>query len=71
MTPFTGLNSWRVAAARALATAAVVGTLSALTTWSQTDELKTIAIAAGTPALTVLAARLGVEGSIDRPQKGS
>lgn len=62
---FTGDNSWKVAAARAAVSAVIVGSIAALGVWSQTDELKTIVIAGGTPALTVLAARLGIEGAID------
>jgi len=58
-------NVWMVAAIRAVLTALVVGAGSALVTWAQTDDLKQIIIAAATPALGIIAARLGVEGSID------
>lgn len=58
-------NSWKVATGRAVASALVVGGASALAMWSQTDELKFIIIAGGTPALGILGARLGVEGAVD------
>ena len=67
MTLLTGGSTWKIAAARAVLTAIVVGGLGALAMWSQTESLKQVAIAGLTPALTVLALRLGAEGYIDRP----
>jgi len=61
-------DTWKVAAARAIATAVIVGVLGALAMWSQTDSLKQVAIAGLTPAFTVLAIRLGAEGYADRPK---
>ena len=58
-------SPWKVAACRAVATAFVVGALAFLTLWATTDELKPLLIGSLTPALTVLATRLGVEGTID------
>lgn len=63
---FTGdNNTWKIAAARAFVQAAVAAALAALAVWTQTDDMKTIIIAAATPALTILGARLGVEGYVD------
>ena len=61
-------STWKVAAARAVVTAAIVGALGALAMWSQTDDVKQVLIAGLTPAFTVLAIRLGAEGIIDRPK---
>ena len=59
------MTAWRVAAMRAGITAVGTGALAALATWTQTAELKTIAIAGLTPALTIIVARFGVEGAVD------
>jgi hypothetical protein len=59
------MNAWQTAAIRGIATAVATGALAALTTWSQTDELKVIAVAGLTPFFTILAARFGVEGAVD------
>ena len=59
------MNTWQIAATRAVLTALVVGALGALAMWSQTESLKQVAIAGLTPALTVLALRLGAEGIYD------
>ena len=61
-------DSWKIAAARAGATAVLVGALAFLTAWSQTDDVKLLIIAGLTPALTTLGMRLGVEGFQDRPK---
>jgi len=61
-------NSWKVAAARALLSAVIVGGLGFLAVWSQTDEPKTLIIAGLTPALTTIGMRLGIEGALDRPR---
>ena len=58
-------DAWKVAAFRAVLTATLVGLSAALTTWSQTDSLKLIALAGLTPAVGILIARLGVEGGYD------
>lgn len=60
------MTSWQIAGIRAVAAALVVGASVALTTWTQTDDLKTIVIAGGTAALGIIGARLGVEGYADR-----
>lgn len=54
-----------VAAIRGVMLAIATGGLAALAMWSQTDSVKLILIAGLTPALTVLAARLGGEGAYD------
>jgi len=59
------MDAWKVAAIRGFITATCTGALAALATWSQTDELKVIAIAGLTPFLTIIVARFGVEGAID------
>lgn len=59
------MNSWKVAAIRGGITALGTGALAALTTWTQTDEVKIIAIAGLTPAITIMVARFGVEGTLD------
>lgn len=59
------MNSWKVAAIRGGITALGTGALAALTVWTQTDDAKTIAIAGLTPALTIVVARFGVEGTLD------
>ena len=56
---------WQVAAARALLSASIVGGLGFLGVWTQTDDVKTLVAAGAIPALTTLATRLGLEGSID------
>lgn len=58
-------QAWIVAGVRALLTAAVVGGLGFLAVWTQTDDVKTLVAAGLTPALTVLATRLGIEGYVD------
>lgn len=63
-------TSWQIATARALVSACIVGGLAFLAVWSQTDDIKTLLSAGLTPFLTTLAARLGVEGYIDRPKNG-
>jgi hypothetical protein len=50
---------------RALVTAATSGALATLGVWTQTDDPKTLAIAGLIPFLTVIAARFGIEGSVD------
>ena len=54
-----------VAAARALLGASLVGGISFLGVWQSTDEMKVLITAGVLPALTYLAARLGLEGSLD------
>lgn len=54
-----------VAAIRAILTAIVVSAGSALAVYASTDEFKPIFIAWATSFLGILAARLGVEGTID------
>ena len=54
-------TAWLRAAYQAFGQAALV----ALTVWSQTDDVKTIIIAAGTAALIALGFRGKVEGSFD------
>jgi hypothetical protein len=51
--------------ATALVTAATSGALATLGVWTQTDDPKTLAIAGLIPFLTVIAARFGIEGSVD------
>ena len=58
-------DSWKIAAFRAVLTATVLGVLGALSIWSQTNELKLIAIAGLTPFFSTLALRLGAEGYVD------
>ena len=62
-------TSWKIAAARAIVSAVIVGGLAFLMAWSQTDELKLLLIPSLTAALTVLATRLGLEGAIDSGTK--
>ena len=62
-------TSWKIAAGRAVLSAVIVGGLAFLAAWSQTNELKLLLIPSLTAALTVLATRLGVEGTLDRPRK--
>jgi len=64
---------WITAGLRAVVSAVIVGGLGFLTVWATTDELKSLIIAGLVPALTVLATRLGIEGSIDaaKARKGS
>jgi hypothetical protein len=50
---------------RALIIGLVSAATTALTTWSTTDDGKTIAIAAGTAFLAPFLARFGGEGSFD------
>jgi len=54
-----------VAAARALLGASLVGGISFLGVWQSTDEMKVLITSGVLPALTYLAARLGIEGSLD------
>ena len=61
-------TSWKIAAGRAVLSAAIVGGLGFLALWSQTDDVKLLIIAGLTPALTTLGMRLGVEGYADRPK---
>ena len=61
-------TSWKIAAARAIVSAVIVGGLGFLAVWSQTDDIKTLIIAGLTPALTSLALRFGIEGTLDRPK---
>jgi hypothetical protein len=58
-------SPWVVALARALVGAALLGASGFLTTWSQTDEVKLLAIAGLTPAIGYLILRAGLEGVID------
>ena len=60
---------WKVAASRAVLSAAIVGGLGFLGVFSQTDDVKTLIAAGLTPALTVLAIRLGAEGYTDSRKK--
>ena len=63
-------TTWQVAAARACASAFLVGALGFLGVYSQTDDFKTLLVAGLTPALGVLVTRLGAEGYLDsRPAK--
>lgn len=59
------MNSWKVAAIRGAITAVGTGALAALAMWTQTDEVKLIAIAGLTPTTTIMMARFGVEGTLD------
>lgn len=54
-----------VAAVRAILTALIVGGGAALAVYATTDEFKPIFVAGTTAALGILAARFGVEGTID------
>jgi hypothetical protein len=56
---------WKTAGFRAVVTAVTTGLLAALGVWSQTDDVKTIAIAGLIPFLTIIAARFGIEGAVD------
>jgi hypothetical protein len=58
-----------VAAIRAFVTATVVGATAALGVYSTTDEFKPIFVAGATAFLGIIAARLGVEGTIDATRK--
>lgn len=58
-------DALKVAAFRAIIQAVVVGAAAAIAVWSTTDEVKSIVIAGLTPALGILAARLGIEGGYD------
>lgn len=62
---YTNGSPLEVAATRAVVSALVVGGLGLLAAWTQTTETKELVIAFGTPALTTIAMRLGVEGRID------
>jgi hypothetical protein len=59
------MKTWQIAATRGTITAIGTGLLSALATWTQTDELKVIAIAGLSPTVTIMVARFGVEGAVD------
>lgn len=59
-------NSWAIAVARGLLTAALLGASAALATWSETDSFKLIAIAGLTPFVGALLLRVGGEGYLDR-----
>lgn len=61
-------DSTKIAAVRAMLSALVVGAMSAVTVWATTDDPKAVAVAGLTAGLGILAARLGVEGYIDRPK---
>ena len=65
MTILTTGTPWKVAAARAILSAVIVGGLGFLAVWQTTDDVKTLIVAGLTPALTTLAMRLGLEGAID------
>ena len=56
---------FKVALFRGLLTAALVAVSAFLATWATTDDVKTLVIAALTPAVAVLMARFGVEGALD------
>lgn len=62
------MNSWQIAALRAVVTAAVVGSIAALTVWQSTDDVKAVVTTGLISGLSIIAARLGVEGYIDRPK---
>ena len=61
-------DSTKIAALRAFITASVVGAQSAVVVASQTNDEKTIFLAAAGSFLSVMAMRLGVEGYQDRPK---
>ena len=65
MTILTTGTPWKVAAARTVLSAVIVGGLGFLAVWSQTDDVKVLITAGLTPALTTLAMRLGLEGIVD------
>ena len=50
---------------RGVLLAAFVGASTFLTTWATTDDEKTLIITTGTAVLGALAARFGIEGTID------
>ena len=58
-------HEYKTALVRALLTAVLVGVSAFLATWATTDDVKTLVIAALTPAIAVLMARFGVEGALD------
>lgn len=58
-------DAFKVAAVRAGLQALIVGGAAAIAVWATTDEVKSIVIAGATPALGILAARLGIEGTYD------
>ena len=60
---------WQIAAARAVLSACIVGGLGFLGVWTQTDDVKTLVAAGAIPALTTLATRMGLEGTIDTRRK--
>ena len=60
---------FKTALVRALLTAVLVGISGFLATWATTSDVKTLVIAALTPAIAVLMARFGVEGAIDTRAK--
>ena len=62
-------TSWKIAAARAIVSAVIVGGLGFLAVWTTTDDIKTLIIAGLTPALTTLGMRFGIEGTLDRPRQ--
>lgn len=61
-------DSWKVAAVRAVLTATVVGLIAALTVWQTTDDVKAVVTTGALSFLSIIAARLGVEGTLDRPK---
>ncbi len=54
-----------VAAARSLLGASIVGGISFFGVWQSTDEAKVLITSGVLPFLTYLAARLGIEGTLD------
>lgn len=65
MLSMTGDSAQVTAMIRAVYQAIGSAAFVALTTWSQTDDVKTIVIAAGTAALIALGFRGGIEGIFD------
>ena len=58
-------EQFKAAFVRAIWQAFLVGAATFLTTWSQTDDVKTLIIATLTPVVGFLATRFGVEGYYD------
>ena len=65
-------DQFKSALIRALILSTVTAVGTALTTWSQTNDGKTIAVAAGTAFVAAFVARFGGEGAYDtkRDQQG-
>ena len=65
MTILTQGSPWKIAAARAILSALIVGGLGFLAVWQTTDDTKILIVSGLTPFLTTLAMRLGLEGYVD------